>query len=201
MSKDISNRFVSKAKRFREHYNISEKNLDILLKEKKLTYTKLEYGKRTLTLELAEGIAEVYGLTYCKFIEPDQGPPEIKDLPIATQEKIETKEGKFKVAQKGTLNLNENIVIVLNKYVAGNTFTNSQIISKLPKDLVKHMTGKSIEWNKGILKDLVIDTKKTSPSPAGNNFKQEKIYELVMEITPEMLEKAKEKIGKSSNQQ
>jgi hypothetical protein len=58
------------------------------------------------------------------------------------------------------------------------------------------MTGKSIEWNKGILKDLVIDTKETKPT--STNKKPEKIYKLAKKIMSEVREKAQEKIYKNA---
>ncbi|MEQ7800945.1 hypothetical protein ABDJ41_14165 [Pedobacter sp. ASV1-7] len=190
------NNFIEKAKKFRLHFQLTEQELNDLLQNKQLKYIGLERGVKTLTLDLAESIAGIYGLTYCEFKETNQGPPAIKDLPVATKNKVEKKEGNIKVGQKGTRNINENVIVVLSEYSTDDEFTNSQIIAKFPKDLIKHMTGKSIEWNKGILKDLVIDTKETRPT--STNKKPEKIYKLAKKIMPEVREKAQEKIYKNA---
>lgn len=58
------------------------------------------------------------------------------------------------------------------------------------------MIGKSIEWDKGTLKGLVIEADVPN-SNSENRTKPEKIYKLTKEITPELCEKAQEKIYKN----
>lgn len=197
MNKNITDDFIKKARYFREKCKFSEKNVDELLKDLKLTYTKLEYGKRTLTLDLAEAIAQIYGLTYCTFKEPNQDLPFFEDLPLATQKKIKEKLDKPNVVQKGTHNINEHVIIVLSTYLPNRKFTNSEIIAKFPKELAILMKDRSIEWTKGTLKGLVHDTKKREISPISN--KLEKVYQIVTKISTERLKEAEEKISKKSN--
>jgi hypothetical protein len=134
--------------------------LNDLLQNKQLKYIGLERGVKTLTLDLAKSIVAIYDLTYCEFKKTNQEPPAVKDLPITTQE------------------------VALSEYSTDAKFTRSPIIANFSKDLINHMTGKSIEWNKSILKDLIIDTRETKPT--STNKKPEKIYKLAKKIMPEV---------------
>ena len=58
------------------------------------------------------------------------------------------------------------------------------------------MIVKSIEWDKGTLKGLVVEAD-TPNSNSDNRTKPEKLYKLTREITPEHCEKAQEKIYKN----
>lgn len=189
--------FITNILKLREHFKLNKGDIDILTGFSQNKYSRIENGDQEAVLSDLTSIANIYNLNAFQLLNPKLKIPMLSSLPDSAKTIIRGNSNAT-LRNQGKWNLNENIIIILNKYRVSDTFTNSEIIAKLPKDLSKHMTGKSIEWVKGILKELVIDTKKTQPSLTGSNSKPEKIYELVTQITPELLKKAKDKIGKES---
>ncbi|MDR6733482.1 hypothetical protein [Sphingobacterium sp. 2149] len=191
MENSSEGKFREKAKIFRLHFNLSEEDIDQLLKGKDLVYSKVESGKRTITLELAESYPFViFGIDYCVFKRDETTFPEYEKLPLATRELIESKSNAGnKVGSKGTKNKASYVVIVIKDFKEGHKFIKSEIISVLPSPLNLE---KSIDWNKGLLKGLVKNTN-TSKNWVDENGKKhrEAIYEMIKEVDVKLLEKAK----------
>ncbi|MDQ1151187.1 hypothetical protein QE382_003171 [Sphingobacterium zeae] len=191
MENSSEGKFREKAKIFRLHFNLSEEDIDQLLKGKDLVYSKVESGKRTITLELAESYPFViFGIDYCVFKRDETTFPEYEKLPLATRELLESKSNAGnKVGSKGTKNKASYVVIVIKDFKEGHKFIKSEIISVLPSPLNLE---KSIDWNKGLLKGLVKNTN-TSKNWVDENGKKhrEAIYEMIKEVDVKLLEKAK----------
>lgn len=190
MRDSIEEKYIKKAKAFRLGLKLSEGDIDNLLKEKKLLYTKLESGKRTLTLELAEAFTLIFGMNYCEFRKEETCLPNFLSLPKSTQDYINNKSNidKNTVGVKGTKNKASYIVIAIKDFMIGDSFTNSDILSKLPDPLNQEF---SIDWNKGLLKGLVKNTKRSKTYKNQNGeFKREAIYEIIKEVDVELIKKA-----------
>jgi hypothetical protein len=194
MENSNEGKFRKKAKEFRLHFNLSEEDIDQLLKEKGLVYSKVESVKRTITLELAESYPlVVYGIEYCVFKKDETTFPEYEKLPESTKILLESKENSGnKVGSKGTKNKASYVVIVIKDFKIGHQFTKSEIISFLPSPLNLET---AIDWNKGLLKGLVKNTN-TSKHWVDENGKKhrEAIYEMIREVDSGLLEKAKKTI-------
>lgn len=194
MENSNEDKFRKKAKEFRLHYNLSEDDIDQLLKEKDLVYSKVESGKRTITLQLAESYPlVVYGIEYCMFKKDDTMFPEYEKLPEATKTLLESKANAGnKVGSKGTKNKPSYVVIVIKDFKIGHQFTKSEIISVLPSPLNLET---AIDWNKGLLKGLVknSNTSKHWVDEKGKK-RREATYEIVREVDSGLLEKAKKSI-------
>jgi len=194
MENSSEGKFRKKAKEFRLHFNLSEEDIDQLIKEKGLVYSKVESGKRTITLELAESYPlVVYGIDYCVFKKDETTFPEYEKLPESTKILLESKENSSnKVGSKGTKNKASYVVIVIKDFKVGHQFIKSEIISVLPSPLNLE---KSIDWNKGLLKGLVKNTN-TSKHWVDEKGKKrrETSYEIIREVDSGLLEKAKKSI-------
>lgn len=196
MENSNEGKFRTKAKEFRLHFNLSEDDIDQLLKEKGLVYSKVESGKRTITLELAENCPlVVYGIEYCLFKKDETTFPEYEKLPEATKTLLESKANAGnKVGSKGTKNKASYVVIVIKDFKVGHQFIKSEIISVLPSPLNLE---KAIDWNKGLLAGLVKNTN-TSKHWVDEEGKKrrEAIYEIIREVDADLLDKAKKSIEK-----
>jgi hypothetical protein len=194
MENSNEGKFRKKAKEFRLHYNLSEDDIDQLLKEKDLVYSKVESGKRTITLQLAESYPlVVYGIEYCVFKKDETTFPEYEKLPEATKTLLESKANAGnKVGSKGTKNKASYVVIVIKDFKIGHQFTKSEIISVLPSPLILET---AIDWNKGLLKGLVknSNTSKHWVDEKGKK-RREATYEIIREVDSGLLEKAKKSI-------
>ncbi|WP_312789270.1 hypothetical protein [Sphingobacterium sp.] len=187
----MKEKFDDKCKRFRLHFNLSEDDIDLLLKGKNIKYKGIESGTRIITLEIAETLPLiVYGIEYCVFKKEETTFPEYEKLPEATKTLLESKANAGnKVGSKGTKNKASYVVIVIKDFKIGHQFTLSEIISVLPSPLDLE---KAIDWNKGLLKGLVKNTNTSKHSVDENGKKRrEAIYEMILSVNSELLEKAK----------
>jgi len=191
----MKEKFDDKCKRFRMHFNLSEDDIDLLLKVKGIKYKGIESGTRIITLEIAEILPlVVYGIEYCVFKKEETTFPEYEKLPEATKILLESKSNAGnKVGSKGTKNKASYVVIVIKDFKIGHQFIKSEIISFLPSPLNLE---KAIDWNKGLLKGLVKNTN-TSKHWVDKNGKKrrETIYEIIQSVNSEVLEKAKRSIS------
>lgn len=187
----MKEKFDEKCKRFRMYFNLSEDDIDLLIKGKGIKYKGVESGNRIITLEIAETLPlVVYGMDYCVFKKDETTFPEYEKLPLATRELLESKSNAGnKVGSKGTKNKASYVIIVIKDFKEGHKFINSEIISVLPSPLNLE---KSIDWNKGLLAGIVKNTN-TSEHWVDENGKKrrETIYEIIREVDSELLEKAK----------
>ena len=186
--------FIYKSKEFRIHFNLTEADIDVLLAEKGISYTGLELGTKTLTLDIAEAYPLIYGLDYCEFKKDETSYPIFEKLPKATQDHINNRKesvGK-NVGLKGTKNRASYIIFVIKDFPVGYQFLNIDIVKDLPHPL---SNDGSITWNNGLLKGLVKSTGKYK-SYIGQDGKTTRsiIYELVKSVSPHLFEKAKKNI-------
>jgi len=182
-------RFIKKAKLFRLHFGLSEDEMDLLLVDQNLKYKGLELGTRTLTLELAEAYPLIYGIEYCDFKKDEITVPEFDKLPKTTRDFIKNKTSSGnKVGLKGTKNKASYVIILIKDYTLGHKFTNSQIIPSLPPPANEDQ---SIDWGKGLLKGLVVNTRQSSyyVDESGEE-RRETTYEIVKTVDKELLDKA-----------
>ncbi|MGB3105587.1 hypothetical protein [Sphingobacterium siyangense] len=190
----MKEKFDDKCKRFRMHFNLSEDDIDLLLKGKGIKYKGIESGTRIVTLEIAETLPlVVYGIEYCVFKRDETTFPEYEKLPEATKTLLESKANAGNtVGTKGTKNKASYVVLVIKEFKKGHQFINSDIICVLPPPLNLE---KAIDWNKGLLKGLVKNTN-TSKHWIDENGKKrrEAIYIMVEEVNEELLEKARKSI-------
>lgn len=182
--------FIKKSKDFRIHFKLTEADVDALLVNKGVSYTGLELGSKTLTLDLAEAYPLIYGLEYCEFKKEDTSYPNFDALPQTTQDYINSRpDGSGKNAGlKGTKNRANYIICVMKDFPVGHTFLNREIVEKLP-DFLSGDT--SITWNNGLLKGLVKATTKfhTHVDVQGKKIRL-MIYEIVKAVDKELLDKA-----------
>ncbi|SDL11126.1 Helix-turn-helix [Pedobacter sp. ok626] len=89
--RDENSRFRELVKIYRNHFSLSQENVANLYNVKQSDYTGVESGKRTIDLNLAEKIANVYGLSYCQMIDPNQSFPAFDTLPEKTKNIITTR--------------------------------------------------------------------------------------------------------------
>lgn len=182
--------FINKSKDFRIHFSLTEADVDALLIDKGVSYTGLELGSKTLTLDLAEAYPLIYGLEYCEFKKEDTSYPNFDALPQTTQDYINRRpDGSGKNAGlKGTKNRANYIICVMKDFPVGHTFLNREIVEKLPNSLSDDT---SITWNNGILKGLVKATRKFHSyiDDKGKKIRL-MIYEVVKAVDKELLGKA-----------
>ena len=161
-----------------------------MLIDKGVSYTGLELGSKTLTLDLAEAYPLIYGLEYCEFKKEDTSYPNFDALPQTTQDYINRRpDGSGKNAGlKGTKNRANYIICVMKDFPVGHTFLNREIVEKLPDSLSDDT---SITWNNGILKGLVKATR-TYHTHVDDEGKKTRlmIYEVVKAVNKELLDKA-----------
>lgn len=192
----LKEEYVKKAKEFREYFDMSEEDIDTLLKPKKLKYSRLEIGKRTLTLELAEAYPLiVYGIEYCEFKKRETVIPEFENLPVATQTLLNNKSRTGnKVGTKGTKNKASYIIYIIKDFPVGRKITNSRIIPLLPSPINKD---NSIDWGKGLLKGHVKNIKQSSYYIAENGEeRREATYEVIKAVDGSVAEEAIKNIDK-----
>lgn len=91
---DENSKFRILVKKYRNHFGLSQENVANLFKGKRSDYEGVETGKRTIDLNLANKIANAYGLTYCQMIDPIQVIPPFDKLPTETQKVISEREMK-----------------------------------------------------------------------------------------------------------
>jgi len=194
MDDSLEHRFTKKAKTFRLHFQLSEEDVDELLKEAGVSYSKLESGKRTLTLALAEAYPLLYGIKYCDFKKVETEIPIFENLPQSTQFFIKNKPNLGnKVGLKGTKNKASYIIIAIKDFEIGHTFINSEILQLLPDPL---NFDKTIEWNKGLLKGYVKNTKRSKTYKDKNGQKKRgTIYEVIKIIDKVLVERAMKNTG------
>ncbi|WP_367330729.1 hypothetical protein [Sphingobacterium multivorum] len=187
----MKEKFDDKCKRFRMHFNLSEDDIDLLLKGKGIRYKGIESGTRIVTLEIAETLSlVVYGIEYCVFKRDETTFPEYEKLPEATKTLLESKANAGnKVGSKGTKNKASYVIIVIKDFKIGHQFTKSEIISVLPSPLNLEA---AIDWNKGLLKGLVKNTN-TSKHWVDEEGKKrrEAIYQMIKSVNSRLLEKAR----------
>lgn len=193
MSNSLEGIYIEKAKAFRLHFKLSEEEIDELLRDKDLGYSRLESGKRTLTLELAEAYPLIYGIEYCDFKKRNITFPSFEQLPKATQELINKKSASGnKVGLKGTKNKASYVVILIKDFPIGHKVTNSSIIPLLPAPANKDQ---SIDWGKGLLKGLVKNTGKSNYYvDASGEKRREATYEIIKAVDSETLTKAMQNV-------
>ncbi|WP_418360508.1 hypothetical protein [Sphingobacterium detergens] len=187
-------KFDDKCKRFRMHFNLSEDDIDLLLKGKGIKYKGLESGTRIITLDIAETLPlVVYGIEYCVFKKEETIFPKYEKLPEATKALLESKSNAGnKVGSKGTKNKASYVVIVIKDFKVGHQFIKSEIISVLPSPLNLE---KAIDWNKGLLAGLVKNTNASKYWVDKEGKKRrEAIYEMIKSVKSGLLEKAKKSI-------
>lgn len=193
MSESLVDHYIEKSKAFRLHFGLSEEDVDFLLKDKGLTYSRLEARKRTLTLELAEAYPLIYGIDYCDFKRHETIFPEFFELPQTTQDCINNRP-EHAVGLKGSKNMASYVIRAIKDYPVGRNFMNVEILKILPPPLNKQT---SITWTTGLLKGLVKSTKKyQSYKDETGETKRGKIYTIVKEVSPELLKKALKNIEK-----
>lgn len=193
MDVSLEDIYIEKAKSFRLHFRLSEEEIDELLRDKDLGYSRLESGKRTLTLELAEAYPLVYGIEYCDFKKESTTFPSFEQLPPATKELINKKPpAAKKVGLKGTKNKASYVIILIKDLLIGHKITNSVIIPLLPTPANKDQ---SIDWGKGVLKGLVKNTGKSNYYVDANGKKRrEATYEIIKAVDSETLTKAMQNV-------
>lgn len=191
---DIEDWFINKSKDFRIHFKLTEADVDALLMEHGVSYTGLELGTKTLTLEIAETYPLIYGLDYCKFKKDETSFPHFDELPQATKDYIKNRpDGSGKnVGLKGTKNRASYIIFIIKDFPVGYTFLNNEIVRKLPYPLSEDS---SITWNNGLLKGLVKATRKyQSNVDKDGKTMRSMIYEIIEQVPPRLLKKAKKNV-------
>lgn len=182
--------FINKSKDFRIHFKLTEADVDALLIDKGVSYTGLELGTKTLTLDLAEAYPLIYGLDYCEFKRDDISYPSREKLPQATQDYINSRaDGAGKnIGLKGTKHRASYIICVIKDFPIGYKFLNADVVKNLPYPLSNDV---SITWNNGLLKGLVKATRKFQNhiDDEGKTIRS-MIYEVVKTVDKELLDKA-----------
>lgn len=157
---------------YRKHFLLTLQDLDVLLRPLNLIYTGVESGKRTLTLALAEGIASVYGLSYCEMTTKNYPIPSIENLPAATKELVLERQSAGKKPRNEDLTLPKHVSGILNSISFPLEFTSSEIWGLLPNNIKSQIKSTRITdlFSKGELKDKIEYT--------GKKRGREKVYRL-----------------------
>ncbi|MEN5058446.1 hypothetical protein [Sphingobacterium kitahiroshimense] len=190
----ITINFLSNVKTARKHINLSETDLDNLLKEYGLNYSELENkSKKIVSVELAYRIAQVFNRNIEEFITDDFRPFDLITTNIKTQEYIQLSLKANSNQNIITKFLNAYVIIVIKNFKKGTLFTNSDIIPNLPPNLNQ---GSSIDWTAGLLKGLVTNTNSFRKSVQDNDPKNrgEAIYQLNDQVPKDVIDKALKKV-------
>lgn len=190
----ISLNFLSNVTMARKHINLSESDLDNLIKEYGFNYSKLENGsKKTVSLELAYRIAQVFNRSIEDFITDDFQPFDLITTNIRTQEYIKKNIKTNKDHSVIKKFINAYVIIIIKNFKKDTQFTNSDIIPKLPPILNQY---NSIDWTAGLLKGLVTNTNNYRKSPDDNDPKNrgEAIYQLNEQVPKNVIDKALKKV-------
>lgn len=196
MTRDYRSEFIKKAKSFRKKHNLREKDIDLLFAKKGLKYTGLESNpKKVLSIEMAELYPLLFGMDYCTFKNNTTTPPDFSKLPEETKAYIELRTlDEKRVGAKGSKNIASHVILVIKDYPVGFQFLNFQILKELPGSISNETT---IDWSNGLLKGLVINTKKYKKyKDEQGDEKRGMIYTIAKPVTAELLEKATNNIEK-----
>jgi len=183
---------IQNLEKLRTNYGLKPAEVDSRAKLKKGTYQGAIDGSTDLTVKDLIAIVKIYVPDPSKVFKQKMRMPAFKDLPEDIRKIASERLGKTdKVIEKKDL-IHYCILIFDKHFKLNDDFTNSEIKSYLNDDLKKAFEGKSIEWEKSIIAEYVLDTETTRPGKT----KPGNIYRLIKEIPADMVEKASERVGK-----
>lgn len=163
--------------------------------DKFLGFSKGKYARiiagQSLELKDIIAISGLYDLLAIDILKPNLKMPSLRRLPERIRSIAQERTGKTPRNQEKRDGI-YYCALILNRYFkVGEDFTNSQIKGYLNNELKKAFKGKSIEWEKSIISECILDTETTRPGKT----KPENVYRFVKEIPADIVEKAFEKIG------
>lgn len=92
LTKDENEKYRVKIKKYRIHFGLAQSDIANILKWDVARYGGIESGRRTLDINAADCIANVYGLKYYQVGNESTSIPEFAALPKATQSVIVERE-------------------------------------------------------------------------------------------------------------
>ncbi|MGE8381393.1 MAG: hypothetical protein ACN6PN_23720, partial [Sphingobacterium sp.] len=119
MSKDVIEEFVLILEDYMDYYGLYSVDIKNLLKTSTDIVKDIKTAKNGPTMKKLESIAQLFGLYYYQFGNPDFILPEKENLPKATQEKIawRAEVGPPDSKQYNKLNLNNAVLKELRAFV------------------------------------------------------------------------------------
>ena len=178
--------------KLRNSYGLLPEEVDKFANLKRGTYeSAVVDGHQDLTVKELISIAKIYIPDPSKIFKQKMRLPAFRDLPEKIRNIATERLGKTdKIIEKK--NSIYYAILVLNEHFnVGDDFTNSKIKSYLTTDLGLALKGKSIEWDKSIIADYILDTETTQSSKT----RPEKIYRLIKTIPTELVTKAIKIVG------
>lgn len=199
MTINVSIEYSQVLKGYMSEYNMEAIDIAFLIKTKKEVIEGLLDSKKGIVLNTLEAIAQIFGLRYFQFGDPNFPMPDYHSLPQKTKDRItyRKKEGSSLSRSYNSLGLTEKILIVLSKYGAEDQFLPSEIGKKVNIEFNLNL----VDFNK--ITDRFKKGLKGIVEKTGNTHKiedkkgpSEEYYRLI-KIPTETLKKAKEKISKA----
>ncbi|WP_400263127.1 hypothetical protein ACFX5U_08685 [Sphingobacterium sp. SG20118] len=191
---NIPNSFIKNVSIARKHIDLSEEDLDNLLREVGLIYSGIEtMAKKSVSIELAYHLSKIFNKNIEYFICDHFTPLDLEYVNTKTQNYIKQNKKTNKDPKLVTKFINAYVIIYIRDFAKGTKFTNTDIIPNLPPILNLET---SIDWSSGLLKGLVKNTKtyRKSPDDIDPKNRGEVIYVLEDQVPDSIIEKAIKKV-------
>ncbi|MEZ0454761.1 hypothetical protein ABTW24_24445 [Sphingobacterium thalpophilum] len=182
MTKNVIEEFVLILEHYMDYYGLYNVDVKNLLTTSTDIVKDIKAAKNGPTLKKLESIAQLFGLNYYQFGNPDFALPEKKDLPKATQEKIawRAEVGPPDSKQYNKLDLN-NAVLKQLKIFEGKEFLASEIFETLSPELKEKL--RSATRITGLFSDELKDNvKKTGKKLDKNGVGRKQEYYRVVSL-------------------
>lgn len=198
---NVSKEYSEILKQYMRKFRLVAVDIAFLIKSNKDVIEGLLESEKGVVLKTLETIAQIFGLRYFQFGNPDFPMPEYDSLPQKTKDRIifRKEQGISIPTTYNNLDLTNKIIKTLSNYSQGDEFLASELGEKINTtfefNLVdfKQITGRL----NNELSEFLVKTGKTLKTE-GKRGRPEEYYRLIKEITPEMLKKAKGKIGETN---
>jgi len=137
MNKNIVDEYVDILQYYLEYYGLYSIDIKNLLNTSTDIVQDIKKGKNGPTLKKLEAIAQLFGLNYYEFGNPEFKLPEKENLPTPTQEKIlwRAEVGPPESKKYNKLDLNNAVIDALTDFKDKEKFLASEVYDNLPQEL------------------------------------------------------------------
>lgn len=127
--------FGKRARVYREHFSLNQEDLANLMDILQPDYSEIESAKKSIGLDRAQLVANVYGIKYYSMADPNCPVPQFDQLPVATQNTVLNRKQSGLSPRDYNINLADNLDIVLNSDFLNTPRTAEEIWAQLPEEL------------------------------------------------------------------
>lgn len=137
MNKTIVDEYIDILQYYLEYYGIYSIDIKNLLNTSTDIVQDIKKGKNGPTLKKLEAIAQLFGLKYYEFGNPEFKLPEKENLPTPTQEKLlwRAEVGPPESKKYNKLDLNNAVIDALTAFKDTEKFLTSEVYDNLPQEL------------------------------------------------------------------